>query len=101
MTLLSWRNHFSCDVLAEHGSAHIESLCKWGPASFIRRRRNLPSGRPDEEIVTLVQPDPTWTVEYEHWKGLCRTGETNLDNDVWINDRLNDLTASALAGVRP
>ena len=101
MTLLSWRNHFTCDVLAEHGSAHIESLCKWGPASFIRRRRRLPSGRPDEEIVTLVQADPTWMAEYEHWKGLCRTGETNLDNDVWINDRLNDLTASALAGVRP
>ncbi len=101
MTLLSWRNHFTCDVLAEHGSAHIESLCKWGPASFIRRRRRLPSGRPDEEIVTLVQADPTWMAEYEHWKGLCRTGETNLDTDVWINDRLNDLAASALAGVRP
>ena len=26
-----WRNHFTCDVLAENGSAHIESLCKWGP----------------------------------------------------------------------
>jgi len=101
MTLLSWRNHFTCDVLAEHGSAHIESLCKWGPSSFVRRRRKFPSGRPDEEIVTLVQPDPTWVAEYESWKGLCRTGGTNLDTDVWINDRLNNLAASALAGVRP
>jgi scyllo-inositol 2-dehydrogenase (NADP+) len=32
MTLLSWRNHFTCDVFAEHGSAHISSLCKWGPS---------------------------------------------------------------------
>src|SRR3546814_16751708 len=26
MTMLSWRNHFACDVLAENGSDHIESL---------------------------------------------------------------------------
>ena len=30
MTLCMWRNHFTCDLLAENGSAHIESLCKWG-----------------------------------------------------------------------
>ena len=45
-TLLSWRNHFYADVFAENGSAHIHSLCKWGPATFTRRRRVLPSGRP-------------------------------------------------------
>jgi hypothetical protein len=32
MTLLMWRNHFTCDILAESGSAHIQSLCKWGPS---------------------------------------------------------------------
>ena len=46
MTLLMWRNHFTCDVLAEKGTAHITSLCKWGPANFIQRTRVLPSGRP-------------------------------------------------------
>src|SRR5690606_10312942 len=34
MSLLSWRNHFTCDVFAENGTAHIESLCKWGPSTF-------------------------------------------------------------------
>src|SRR3546814_6827487 len=34
MTLLMWRNHFTCDILGENGSAHIESLCKWGPSTF-------------------------------------------------------------------
>ena len=34
MTLLSWRNHFTCDVFAENGSAHIQSLCKWGPSDL-------------------------------------------------------------------
>ena len=37
MTLLMWRNHFTCDVFAENGSAHIESLCKWGPSTFTQR----------------------------------------------------------------
>lgn len=98
MTLLSWRNHFTCDVLAEHGSAHIESLCKWGPSTFVHRRRKLPSGRPDEESVTLVQPDPTWAAEYEHFRGACARGESNLAHDVWINERLGTLTTAALAG---
>lgn len=96
MTLLSPRNHFTCDVFAEHGSAHIESLCKWGPASFVHRRRRLPSGRPDEEAVTLVQPDPTWKLEYEHFTALCEGGEGNTAHDLWINRELNRLSAEAL-----
>ena len=70
MTLLNWRNHFTCDLFAEHGSAHIASLCKWGPTSFTVRTRVLPSGRPPEETVTLVQDDPTWAAEYAHFKSL-------------------------------
>ena len=70
MTLLSWRNHFTCDVLAENGTAHIESLCKWGPTTFTHRTRVLPSGRPPEEATTLVQEDPTWALEYAHFKRL-------------------------------
>ena len=101
MTLLSWRNHFTCDIFAERGSAHIASLCKWGPSTFTRRRRRIPSGRPDEEAVTLAQPDPTWALEYEHFRGLCRTGGSNLENGLWINRRMNELASVALAGARP
>ena len=50
--------------------------------------------------VTLVQPDPTWTLEWEHFKQLCRRAESNLSNDLWLNQRLNALTAAALAGGR-
>jgi predicted dehydrogenase len=92
MTLLSWRNHFTCDVFAEHGSAHIESLCKWGPSSFIRRTRVLPSGRPPEVCETLVQDDPTWALEYTHFRRLCEAGaETDLSNDVWLHRALTRL----------
>ncbi len=59
MTLLMWRNHFTCDILAENGSAHIESLCKWGPSTFTHAHaraaerpaaggeRDAGAGRPD------------------------------------------------------
>jgi len=88
MTLLSWRNHFTCDVFAEYGSAHIESLCKWGPSTFTRRIRVLPSGRPQANSVVLTQADPTWELEYTHFKSLCETGAVNLENDVTINKAL-------------
>ena len=90
-TLLSWRNHFYADIFAERGSAHIQSLCKWGPSTFTVRDRKLPSGRPDEESVMLIQPDPTWALEYRHFKALCANGGTNIDNDIWINDVLTTL----------
>jgi len=99
MTLLMWRNHFTCDVLAENGTAHIESLCKWGPSIFTKRTRILPSGRPPEDAVTLVQPDPTWAIEYEHFKGLVEAGaETDLSRDLWLNATLSRLGADAVNG---
>ena len=97
MTLLSWRNHFTCDVFAELGSAHISSLCKWGPSEFTHRVRVLPSGRPSEQPITLVQDDPTWALEYEHFKMLCRERRpTDLSNDIWLNRVLRSLGAEAL-----
>ncbi len=97
MTLLSWRNHFTCDIFAEKGSAHIESLCKWGPSTFTLRTRVLPSGRPPEESVTLVQPDPTWDLEYAHFKALCsaRT-QADLSRDLWLQRTLRRLGDQAV-----
>jgi len=92
MTLLSWRNHFTCEVFAENGSAHISSLCKWGPSEFTHRTRVLPSGRPPEQSVTLVQDDPTWELEYAHFKTLCQERRpTDLANDIWLNRVLRKL----------
>lgn len=96
MTLLSWRNHFVAEVYGELGSAHISSLCKWGPSSLTVHRRILPSGRPTEESRTLVQPDPTWAEEYAHFKALCAAGTGgNLANDLLINRELQALTIAA------
>ncbi|MDR1366174.1 MAG: Gfo/Idh/MocA family oxidoreductase, partial [Holosporales bacterium] len=71
MTLLSWRNSFCCTILAENGSAHIDSLCKWGPSTLTVRNRIRPSGRPTEESKVLIQSDQTWQAEYDFFKNLC------------------------------
>lgn len=93
MSLLSWRNHFVCEMVGEKGSAYIESLCKWGPSRFTHYQRILPSGRPPEKSVTLAQDDPTWALEYAHFKQLVITqAHTDLATDLWIQQELNKLT---------
>jgi len=99
MTLLSWKNHFTCDLFGEKGSAHIESLCKWGPSHFIVRTRKFPSGKPNEEICTLIQPDPTWVEEYQHFKKICQKAQTNLADDLAINAIFQQLLPTPLCEV--
>jgi scyllo-inositol 2-dehydrogenase (NADP+) len=96
MTLCMWRNHFACDILAERGTAHIESLCKWGPTTFRHRSRVLPSGHPPEIAITLVQEDPTWALEYQYFKKLCADGTaTDLTNDLFLQRMLTGLAKDA------
>jgi scyllo-inositol 2-dehydrogenase (NADP+) len=91
-SLLSWRNTFSLDLVGEFGSIHVTGLCKWGPTSLVVRERKLPSGKPDEAVVTLEQPDPTWADEYRHFREVCATGATNIDTDIWIGSVLYTLS---------
>jgi predicted dehydrogenase len=84
-TLLSWRNTFRLDVLGSEGSAHVHGLCKWGPSVLTLRGRVLPSGKPPERSWTLEQADPTWELEYEHFRALCRAPTTDLTRDRWID----------------
>jgi len=94
ITMLSWRNTFHCDVYGELGSAHIYCLCKWGPSILTVRKRVFPSGRPDEEASTLACADPTWALEYAHFQALCQAPSTNIDNDIWIQSKLQELMAA-------
>jgi hypothetical protein len=62
--------------------------------------RILPSGRPPEQTVTLVQDDPTWALEYEHFKTLCEKGRpTDLSSDIWLNRTLRALGTEAQATI--
>jgi predicted dehydrogenase len=97
MTLLMWRNDFRCDVLAENGSAHISSLCKWGPTKFTHRIRTLPSGQPLEDAQILTREDPTWAAEYAHFRKLCELGaKADLSNDLWLYRVLSRLGADTV-----
>jgi predicted dehydrogenase len=97
VSLISWRNSFSCDIYAENGSAHINSLCKWGPSSFTTFERVIPSGLPNEKTIVLRQPDPTWEIEYNHFKDICRKKETqSLQKDKFILLMLNELDKQRL-----
>jgi len=95
MTLLSWKNTFSADILGELGSLHVEGLCKWGPSIIRARKRVFPSGKPEEETDTIVSADPTWAAEYEYFKTLCKSGRTDLSNDLYINTMLKEMTVPA------
>jgi scyllo-inositol 2-dehydrogenase (NADP+) len=93
MSLCMWRNSFYCDIIGDMGSAHITSLCKWGPSSLILRKREFPSGKPTEKIVVLEMPDPTWEFEHEYFfNQISNKAPTDLSNDVWIQKALNDLS---------
>ena len=94
-TLLSWRNTFRLDLLGSEGSAHVSGLCKWGPSTLTLRRRVLPSGRPDEQAWTLEQADPTWELEYAHFVELCAAPATDLARDLWIDEMLQSVAATA------
>jgi scyllo-inositol 2-dehydrogenase (NADP+) len=99
VTLLSWRNTFTLDIFGELGSIHVNGLCKWGPSTLTVRKRILPSGRPKEDVRTIESPDPTWALEYQHFKQLCGTGGTNLANDLWIHTVLNELSQQTAEGL--
>ena len=93
MTMLMWKNHFTCDILAENGSAHIESLCKWGPTTFTVRKRIIPSGIPTEKQIILRKSDPTWESEYKCFKNLINKKKNiNLDWQINLNNILKSLS---------
>lgn len=92
VSLVSWRNHFTCDLYGEEGSAHISSLCKWGPSTYVQRCRVRPSGKPIEEVVTEPEGDPTWAAEWMAFKADVRAGvATDLSNDRWLHRVLGQL----------
>ena len=68
-----------------------------GSVNFYDATANSSVGRPPEQAVTLVQDDPTWKVEYEHFKSMCQSrAKTDLSNDIWLRDVLAQLEEVAL-----
>ena len=67
-----------------------------GADDLHHRTRVLPSGRPPEQAITLVQEDPTWELEYSHFKRLvAEKAKTDLANDRWLQRVLGRLSTDA------
>ena len=97
MTYFMWKNYFSCDILAEKGSAHINSLCKWGPTVFTYRKRVYPSGKPKEKRQILIKSDPTWCAELKHFRKLISSKKiTNFSKDIWIQNQLRKVNRNKI-----
>jgi predicted dehydrogenase len=92
ISLLSWRNHFRAELVGSEGSINLDSLCKWGPSQLTIRNRKRPSGKPDEEISTLVCSDPTWEAEYRHFVNLINNRNLgNLESNLKISQLFDKL----------
>jgi scyllo-inositol 2-dehydrogenase (NADP+) len=92
ISLLSWRNNFRAELVGSEGSINLDSLCKWGPSQLTLRNRKRPSGKPDEEISTLVCSDPTWEAEYRHFVNLIEKGNLgNLESNLRISQLFDKL----------
>ena len=92
MSLCMWRNSFFCDIIGDKGSAHISSLCKWGPSTLTYRSRVFPSGKPIDEVSRIEITDPTWELEHEYFFQQILGGvKTNLTTDRWISGVLKEL----------
>lgn len=99
-SLLSWKNSFEIDIVGSRGSVHLSGLCKWGPSTLSIRHRVSPSGVPPEEIMTLLQTDPTWASEFTHLKHLVKSKESgNLEESVLISELLK--TANEMGESNP
>ena len=76
-------------MIGSKGSAHIVSLCKWGPSILTVRKRKFPSGIPTETNKVLKMKDPTWNLEHKHFFDLIKKRKkTNLSHDIWIYKEL-------------
>jgi scyllo-inositol 2-dehydrogenase (NADP+) len=95
MTFCSWRNTFSCDIIGESGSLHVQGLCKWGVSNIIIRHRRIPAGLPNEEKQEFPEGDPTWRRELTFFKSLISKSQaTNLSKDRYIMQELLSLKSS-------
>lgn len=85
MTYCMWKNDFSCDIIFERGSLHVNSLCKWGPSILTIRKRKYPSGKPIERKKIIISKDPTWIEEFNYFKNMIKQKKKcNLDKDLII-----------------
>jgi scyllo-inositol 2-dehydrogenase (NADP+) len=94
VSLCMWKNTFTCDLIGEAGSAHINSLCKWSDSEFIIRKRIMPSGLPIEKKQIIKFGDNTWKDEIKFFKKLINNRKRSysyLEKEILINNTFNEI----------
>lgn len=84
-SFLSWRNRWRIEVTGERGALEMDGLTKWGESCLVLRRRQFPSGPPEESREIAHGPDPTWASDLAHFEDVAGSGVTSCDNDLWIS----------------
>tara|TARA_B100001250_G_C19815668_1_gene798191 strand:+ start:1518 stop:2420 length:903 start_codon:yes stop_codon:yes gene_type:complete len=87
-----WKNSFTCEIVGEKGSIHMNDFCKWGTSLLEIRKRVLPSGRPKIKKYIEKKPDPTWLKEHNFFLN-CINKKTKVDlhRDHLISKIINEL----------
>ena len=99
MTLLSWRNHFTCDIFAENGIGAHQFAVQMGTVVASRcARAVLPSGRPPEETMTSGARRSDLGDRIRAFQERCaRTARVgDLADDLWLNRTLRRLGDEAI-----
>jgi predicted dehydrogenase len=103
-SFLSWRNTWRIEVIGEKGSLEMDGLTKWGDSRLVLRRRQFPSGPPEELVEIARGPDPTWAADLRHFEELAAVGETSCENDLWLSRTITkaaEAPLSSAAGAAP
>lgn len=85
MSLTSWKNNFSCEIVGEKGSVHVNGLCKWSDSIMSFRKRVFPSGVPKEKKFIVSKGDPTWELEHKFFFNIVKKRKI-LD----LNEQINN-----------
>ena len=92
MSLTSWKNEFTCEIVGSKGSLHVYNLCKWTDSIFYFRKRVLPSGVPKEKKIIEKKGDPTWLEEQKYFFNLIKNKKNlNLNYQIYNYNIIHNL----------
>lgn len=85
-----WKNSFVIEIFGEHGSLHMDGLCKWGESTLIVRKRVLPAGVPDEKkyVDSGKGSDPTWKQDVLFFESQVKAGKNSCSHDLEMSQAL-------------
>jgi scyllo-inositol 2-dehydrogenase (NADP+) len=84
-SFLAWKNRWHITVVGHDGSIEMDGLTKWGASELIVRRRQFPSGPPQERRHVVHGPDATWDADLRHFEECVADGRSSCDNDLWLS----------------